>query len=81
MQCYRRFDTRAQLSLSYWTVDGGLVYLARKTWDPQGPMSARQALRAALIEALKVLEPPAPSQGFEDVPLPFEGEGNGSVTG
>lgn len=71
MMCYRRFDTRAQLVLSYWTVDGGTVYLDRRTFDPQGPLSARQAVRMALQEALRSLDPPSGGQAFEDVPLPF----------
>lgn len=62
---YRRFDTRAEVVVNAWTVAGGSVNLLRRTWDPQGPMSSREAAVAALKVALAALEGPTPADARE----------------
>lgn len=77
LMTYRRFDQRAVVVVNYWTVDGGTVTLLRRQWDPQGPMSARDAALAAMEEAIAGLRPPAREeqpqpggQSWTDEPLP-----------
>lgn len=77
LMTYRRFDQRAVVVVNYWTVDGGTVNLLRRQWDPQGPLSARDAALAAMEEAIAGLRPPAREaqpqpgdQAWEDQPLP-----------
>lgn len=48
MLTYRTPDQRAVTVVSAWTVGGGTRELARVTWHPNGPMTARQAWDAAV---------------------------------
>lgn len=76
---YRRFDTRAETVVRFWTVAGGSVEIARFRWDPEGPMSARDAARVMCERVLEALAPrtTAAPQGdtgedpYGTPPLPF----------
>lgn len=48
---YRTPAQRAVTVVRAWTVGGGTRDLVRITWDPEGPMSAREAAAAAFEHA------------------------------
>lgn len=67
----RHFDQRAHTTVSYWTVEGGSVTVARLAWDPTGPMSVRDAVLEVCRQVIWKLDPPARGgEGWRDEPLP-----------
>lgn len=60
-------------SASWWAVGQGLHEMHRVTWDPAGPLRAREALQEGLVRLLDEItwrrEEPAPP-AFDQPPLP-----------